>query len=106
MVLKNRYRILGKRLKAKGCEVMFSGILPRLGNDIEIMSRAIDVNQWLEEWCGEEGFTFRKQGESLRGQRECFQNDGLILNRKGAARFAVGIEGIQAFLGQRMVEKL
>ena len=35
---------------------MFSGILPRLGNDIEIMSRAIDVNQWLEEWCRGEGF--------------------------------------------------
>ena len=49
-VLKNRYRILGKRLKAKGCEVMFSGILLRLGNNIEIMSREIDVNQWLEEW--------------------------------------------------------
>ena len=48
-VLKNRYRILGKRLKAKGCEIMFSGILQRLGNNIEIMSRAIDVNQWLEE---------------------------------------------------------
>ena len=48
--LKNRYRILGKWLKAKGCEVMFSGILPRLGNDIEIMSRAIDLNQWLDEW--------------------------------------------------------
>ena len=30
------------------------------------MSRAIDVNQWLEEWCREEGFTFRKQWESLR----------------------------------------
>ena len=28
-VLKNGYRILGKRLKAKGCEVMFSVILPR-----------------------------------------------------------------------------
>ena len=28
-VLKNRYRILAKWLKAKGCEVMFSGILPR-----------------------------------------------------------------------------
>ena len=97
-VLKNRYRILGKRLKAKGCEVMFSGILPRLGNYIEIMSRAIDVNQWLEEWCGEEGFTFRKQGESFWGQRECFQNDGHMLNRKGAARCVMGIEeAIQAF---------
>ena len=32
------------------------------------------------------------------GQRERFQNDGRMLNRKGAARFAVGIEeGIQAF---------
>ena len=93
-LLKNRYRTLGKRLKAKGCEVMFSGILPRS----EIMIRAIDVNQWLEEWCREEGFTFRKQLESFMGQRECFQNDGRILNRKGAARFAVGIEeGIQAF---------
>ena len=60
-VLKNRYRILGKRLKAKGCEVMFSGILPRLGNNIEIISRVIDVNEWLEEWCREEGFTLRKQ---------------------------------------------
>ena len=46
-VLKNRYRILGKRLKAKGCEVMFSGILPRFGNKTEIMSRALDVTQWL-----------------------------------------------------------
>ena len=62
------------------------------------MSRAIDINQWLEEWCGEEGFTFKKQRESFWGQRECFQNDGRMLNRKGAARFAVGIEeGIQAF---------
>ena len=83
-VLKNRYRILGKRLKAKGCEGMFSGIIPRLGNNIEIMSRAIDVNQWLEEWCMEEGFTFRKQWESFRGQRVCFRNDGQMLHRKGA----------------------
>ena len=29
VVLKNRYRMLGKWLKAKGREVMFSGILPR-----------------------------------------------------------------------------
>ena len=100
MVLKNRHRILGKRLKAKGGEVMFSGILPRFGNDREIMSRAMDVNQWLEEWCREEGFTFKKQWESFGGQRECFQNDGRIFNRKGAARLAVGIEeGIQAFSG-------
>ena len=34
----------------------------------------------------------------IRGQRECFRNDGRMLNRKGEARFAVGIEeGIQAF---------
>ena len=77
-VLKNRYRILGKWLKAKGCEVMFSGILPRLGNNIEIMSRTIDVNQWLEEWCWEEGFTFKKQWESFLGQREFFRNAGRI----------------------------
>ena len=64
-VLKNRYRILRKGLKANGCEVMFSGILPRLENNIEIMSRAIGVNQWLEEWCREEGFTFKKQWESF-----------------------------------------
>ena len=35
-VLNNRYRRLGKRLKVKGCEVMFSGILPRLGNNIKL----------------------------------------------------------------------
>ena len=29
------------------------------------MSREIDVNQWLEEWCWEEGFTFKKQWESI-----------------------------------------
>ena len=63
-VLKNRYRILGKQLKAKVCEVMFSGILPRLRNNIEIMSRMI-INQWLKEWCREEGFTFKRQWESL-----------------------------------------
>ena len=98
---------MGKQLKAKGCEVMFSGFLPRIGHNIEIMSRAIDFNQWLEEWCREEGFTFKKQWESFQGQRECFRNDGRILNRKGAARFAVGIEeGIQAFSGQWRVEKL
>ena len=39
--------------------------------------------------------------ESFRGQRECFHNDGNMLNRKGAATFVVGIEeGIQALLGQ------
>ena len=69
-VLKNRYRILGKRLKAKGCEVTFSWILPGLGNNIEIMSKATDVNQWLEEWWVEEGFTLKKQWESFWGQRE------------------------------------
>ena len=42
-VLKNRYRILGKWLKAKGCEVMFSGILPILGNNREIINRAIYI---------------------------------------------------------------
>ena len=66
-VLKNRYRILGQRLKAKCFEVMFSEILPRLGNNIEIMIRAMDVNQWLEECCQEEGFTFLKQWESFQG---------------------------------------
>ena len=71
-VLKNRHRILGKWQKAKGCEVKFSGILPRLGNNIEIMSRAIDVNQWLEEWCREQGFTFGKQWESFSGQKGVF----------------------------------
>ena len=71
------------------------------------MSRAIDVIQWLEECCREEVFTFRKYWESFRGQRERFRNDGRMLNRKWAARFAVGIEeGIQAFLGQRRVGKL
>ena len=96
-VLKNRYSILVKQLKAKGCEVMFSGMLPRLGNNIE-MTRIIGVNQWLEEWCREEGFTFKKQWESFRGQRECFWNDGRMLNRIGAASFSVGIEeGIQGF---------
>ena len=105
--MKNRSRILGKQLKAKGCDVMFSGILPRLGNNVENMSRAIDVNQWLEEWFREEGFTFKKQWESFQGQRECFRNDGRVLNRKGAARFAVGIEeGIQAFFDQWRVEKV
>ena len=80
-VLKNRCRILSKRLKVNGCEVMFSGILPRLGNDIKMMSRAIDVNQWLEEWSREDGFTFKKQWESFRGQRERFQIEGHMLNR-------------------------
>ena len=36
------------------------------------MSRAIDVNQWLEEWCKDEGFTFRKQWESLRKEFRLF----------------------------------
>ena len=77
---------------------MFSGVLARLDNGNEIMSRTIDVNQWLEEWNREEGFRFKKQWESFRGQRECFQNDGHMLNRKGAARCVMGIEeAIQAF---------
>ena len=44
----------------------------------------------------------------ILGDKECFQNDGRMLNIKGAARFAVGIEeGIQdVFLGQRRVEKV
>ena len=66
--LKNRFRILGKRLKAKGCEVTFSWTLPGLGN-IEMLSKATDVNQWLEEWCVEEGFTFKKQWESFWGTK-------------------------------------
>ena len=78
-ILKNRYRILGNRLEAKGCEVMFSGILLRFGNNIEIMSRTIYVNQCLEEWDREEGFAFEKQWGSFQGQRECFQNDGHVL---------------------------
>ena len=69
------------------------------------MSRVIDVDQWLEEWCREEGFTLTKQWVSFRGQRECFRNDGRVLNRKGAARFTVGIEeGIQAFFFFRSAE--
>ena len=53
------------------------------------------------------GFTFKKQWESFQGQRECFQKDGRMLNRKGETRFAVGNEeGIQAFLGQQRVGKL
>ena len=36
------------------------------------MSRAIDVNQWLEEWCREEGFTFRNQWESLMKEFSLF----------------------------------
>ena len=42
-----------------------------------------------------------------KGSVSRMMSDVRILNRKGAARFAVGIEeGIQAFLGQRRVGKL
>uniref|UniRef100_A0A8C4QGC4 SGNH hydrolase-type esterase domain-containing protein n=1 Tax=Eptatretus burgeri TaxID=7764 RepID=A0A8C4QGC4_EPTBU len=75
-VLKNRHRILGKWLKAKGGEVIFSGILPRLGNIIEIMSRAIDFNQWLEDWVSGGRFYIeergRKQRVAVSGRMSCW----------------------------------
>ena len=54
--LKNSSRMLGKRLKENGCDVMFSVILPRMGNGTNFISRAIDVNLWLEEFCRQQGF--------------------------------------------------
>ena len=78
-----------------------SGILPRLGNGISYMSRAIYVNLWLEE-----RFAFKKQWELFWRQKECFQNDGHMLSRQGTARFAMGIEeGIQPFSGWSRVER-
>ena len=35
---------------------------------------------------------FRSSGNHFWGKRECFQNEGRMLNRKGIGAFAVGIE--------------
>ena len=66
----------------------------------------MSTNGW-KNGVGRKVLHLRSSGNHF-GDKESFQNDGRMLNIKGAARFTVGIEeGIQdVFFGQRRVENI
>ena len=99
--LKKDFRALGRQVKGSGAQVVFSSILPAIGNNegLDIMGQWI--NSWLRAWCARQGFGFFDLGSvymslgrlaadssgfshRLRGVLGQVHSEGFKLGKKGS----------------------
>ncbi|XP_056375946.1 uncharacterized protein LOC130273348 [Hyla sarda] len=84
-VLKNDFRDLGRKLKARTSKVVFSEILPVPRATPERQREIREVNKWLRSWCRKEGFGFMENWADFAVGYRLYRRDGLHLNGEGAA---------------------
>lgn len=94
-VLKNDFRDLGQKLRARTSKVIFSEILPVPRATPERQREIREVNKWLKNWCRKEGFGFLENWADFCLGYRLYARDGLHLNGEGAA-----------VLGDKMARKL
>lgn len=94
-VLKNDFRDLGHKLRARTSKVVFSEILPVPRATQERQREIREVNKWLKNWCRKEGFGFLENWADFSVGYRLYSRDGLHLNGEGAA-----------VLGEKMARRL
>ncbi|VEL31290.1 unnamed protein product [Protopolystoma xenopodis] len=97
-VLKNDFKKLGSKLRARTSKVIFSEILPEPRATLRRQRERREINAWLKDWCREEGFGFLENWADFSVGYRLFARDGLHLNDDGAAvlgeKMARGLEEI------------
>lgn len=93
-VLEQKFRLLGRRLKARTSKVAFSEVLPVPRVGPERQSQIRSLNAWMRRWCKEEGFKFVRHWDSFWDKRELYKRDGLHLSREGTRLLALKIKKV------------
>uniref|UniRef100_A0A803JJR5 SGNH hydrolase-type esterase domain-containing protein n=1 Tax=Xenopus tropicalis TaxID=8364 RepID=A0A803JJR5_XENTR len=84
-VLKNDFKKLGTKLRARTSKVIFSEIFPVPRATLRRQRELREINAWLRDWCREEGFGFLQNWADFSIGYKLFARDGLHLNDEGAA---------------------
>uniref|UniRef100_A0A803JI24 SGNH hydrolase-type esterase domain-containing protein n=1 Tax=Xenopus tropicalis TaxID=8364 RepID=A0A803JI24_XENTR len=84
-VLKNDFKKLGAKLRARTSKVIFSEILPVPRATLRRQRELREINAWLRDWCREEGFGFLQNWADFSIGYRLFARDGGHLNDDGAA---------------------
>ena len=82
-VLQREYEKLGAKLKSRTNKVVISGLLPEPRANWRRVNNIKEVNAWLKDWCGRNGFEFMGHWHQYWGRWDLFRRDGLRLNRAG-----------------------
>jgi len=88
------YQALGAKLKKRSSRVTISGLLPELRANEHRVEKIREVNTWLKDWCGKEGFHFMRNWHQYWNRRDLYRWDGLHLNRSGNSILAKRINGV------------
>ena len=95
--VRQNFRELGWKLRAKTNSVVISGVLP-VPRDSEERNRERELlNLWLKGWCRREGFRYLDNWGSFWGRWDLYKRDGLHLSLKGTnilgGKFANALRG-------------
>ena len=82
------YLALGTKLKNRSSRVIISGLLPEPRANWHRVEKIREVNTWLKEWCGKEGFHFMGHWHQYWDRRDLYRWDGLHLNQAGTSVLA------------------
>ena len=103
----DKYLNLIEKLRAKNSKVIIVGILPRLRESGTWLSKAIAVNNWLQQQCVLNDFTYVDMWDVMYENRYYYNRDGIHLNFQGRAFFSDFIVGkIRNFLGHPQVRRV
>ena len=84
----NKYKNLFEELHSKKANVVVVGILPRLKESDFWSSKAISVNNFLQQQCTLYNFKFLDLWEKMYSNRYVYSKDGIHLNFTGRAFFS------------------
>jgi len=92
-VIKRDFRALGQLVRESGAQVIFSALLPVVGNDIGRNSWAQSINTWLRGWCCHHHFGFFDNGMAYTAPGLLASN-GSHLSQRGKRVFAQELAGL------------
>uniref|UniRef100_A0A4W3JLL0 SGNH hydrolase-type esterase domain-containing protein n=1 Tax=Callorhinchus milii TaxID=7868 RepID=A0A4W3JLL0_CALMI len=67
--LRREFEELGSKLKSRSSKVVISGLLPVQYDNWYRNKQIKDLNAWLKEWCGTQGFLFMGHWHEYWGKR-------------------------------------
>lgn len=91
--LVNRYRVMLEKVRSSGRTGVVCGVIPRICEGGEWLSRAISLNDRIEGMCRSLGLKFVDGWDTFFGKHEMFAKDGVHLSRLGAEVYGAQLEG-------------
>ena len=91
--LVNRYRVMLEKVRSSGRTGVVCGVIPRICEGGEWLSRAISLNDRIEGMCRSLGLRFVDGWDTFFGKHEMFAKDGVHLSRVGAEVYGAQLEG-------------